>query len=102
VRRWTVEELHLVDPDDLAAPRAGDELRAPVDGNGRHADSRVADHVRSVVAVVDPRLEEQDALAGDLRAAQPADHLLGLAAEHRAADDLEPAAALGGHPDHGS
>jgi hypothetical protein len=59
----------------------------------------VADHVGRVVAVVDPRLEDHDALPGDLRAAQPADHLLALAAEHRPADHLEPAAA-GVVPDH--
>ena len=46
-----------------------------------------------VVAVVDQRLDDQRALAGDLGAAQAADQLLALAAEHRAADDLEPAAA---------
>jgi hypothetical protein len=59
----------------------------------------VADDVGGRVAVVDPRLDDDDALAGDLRAAQPADHLLALAAEHRPADHLEPAAA-GVVPDH--
>jgi len=59
------------------------------------------DDVRHVVAVVDPRLHDQRPLAGDLGAAQAADQLLALAAEHRAADDLEPAAALWRVPDHG-
>ena len=36
----------------------------------------------------------------DLGATEPADHLLALAAEHRPAHDLEPAAALGRNPDH--
>ena len=61
----------------------------------------VADDVGGVVAVVDARLEEEHALAGDLRAPQPADHLLALAGEHRPADDLEPASPLRRHPDHG-
>jgi hypothetical protein len=61
----------------------------------------MADHVRDVVAIVDPWLEDHRPLAGDLGAAEPADHLLALAAEHRAADDLEPAAALRVDPDHG-
>ena len=71
------------------------------DGDGAHLRARVADDVADVVAVVDARLHDQRALAGDLGAAQPADELLALAAEHRAADDLEPAAALGEQPDHG-
>jgi hypothetical protein len=61
----------------------------------------VTDDVRRVVAVVELRLEEDDALAGDLGAAEAADHLLALAAEHRSADDLEPA-AVRVVPDHGS
>jgi hypothetical protein len=62
----------------------------------------VADDVRDVVAVVDARLHDQDALARDLGAAQAPDQLLALAAEHRPADDLEPAAAAGHGPDHGA
>jgi len=42
----------------------------------------------------------EDALTRDLRASQAADHLLALAAEHRAANDLEPAATLRWDPDH--
>ncbi len=97
-----LEELDLVDPDDVAATRPGDELRAAVDRYGRHAHARVADDVGCVVAVVDPRLEEEHALPGDLRAPESTDHLLALAAEHRAAHDLEPAASLRGHSDHGA
>ena len=51
-----LEELHLVDPDDVAASRPGDELRAAVDRDGGHAHPRVADHVSRVVAVVDAAL----------------------------------------------
>ena len=96
-----LEELHLVDPHDLAAARACNELRTAVDRYGGHAHARVADDIGRVVAVVDPGLEQEHALPGDLRAAQPADHLLALAAEHRAAHDLEPAASLRGDSDHG-
>ena len=88
-------------PDDLEAARMLDELRHAADRHGAHADTRVADDVGRVVAVVDPRLEDDDALPRDLGAAEPADHLLALAAEHRAADDLEPATAFRIEPDHG-
>ena len=71
------------------------------DGDGAHLRAGVADDVADVVAVVDARLHDQRALARDLRAAQATDQLLALAAEHRAADDLQPAAALGKQPDHG-
>ena len=54
----------------------------------------MADHLDVVVAVVDARLEEQDALLGEARALHPAEQLFGLAAEHRAADDLDATAAL--------
>ena len=54
-----------------------------------------------VVAVVDHRLHDQRPLAGDLGPAEPPDQLLALAGEHRAADDLEPPAAMGLDPDHG-
>ena len=70
------------------------------DGDGAHSRARVAYDVGGVVAVVDLWLEDDDPLPGDLRAAQTADHLLALAAEHRAADDLEPATSLRGDPDH--
>src|SRR5581483_10245546 len=68
---------------------------------GTHLRAGVADDVADVVAVVDARLHDQRALPGDLGPAQPADQLLALAAEHRAADDPEPAAALGKEANHG-
>ena len=43
------------------------------------------------VAVVDVRLEDLDLALGDLRAAQPADQLFALAAEHAAGDHFDPA-----------
>ena len=54
-----LEELHLVDPDDVAAAGPRDELGAAVDRDGGHPHARVADDVGGVVAVVDPRLEEE-------------------------------------------
>ena len=67
-----------------------------VDRDRAHPRAGVADDVRDVVAVVDPRLDDQHALARDLGTAQAADELLALAAEHRPADDLEPAAVHSG------
>ena len=96
-----VEELGLVDADHLEAARPLGELGHARHRHGPHPDAGVADDVGGVVAVVDPRLEDHRPLAGDLGAPEPADHLLALAAEHRAADDLEPAAALRVDPDHG-
>ncbi len=94
------EELHLVDADRVVAARDPDDLLRPRHGDGAHLRARVADDVADVVAVVDARLHDERALAGDLRAAQPADELLALAAEHRPADDFEPPATLGEQPDH--
>src|SRR5581483_5394897 len=95
-----VEELHLVDPDGVVAVREADDLLRARDRDSAHLRARVADDVADVVAVVDARLRDERALAGDLRAAEPPDELVALAAEHRAADDLEPASALGKQPDH--
>ena len=54
-----------------------------------------------VEAVVDRRLEDRDRLPGDLGAAEAAHQLLALAGEHRAADDLEPAAGHRVNAHHG-
>jgi hypothetical protein len=96
-----LEELHLVDADNLGVACADQKLRHGRDGDGMHPDARVAHDVAHVVAVVDRRLEDRHALTRDLGPAEPTDHLLALAAEHGAADDLEPAASLRGDPDHG-
>ena len=55
-----------------------------------------------VVAVVDARLEEQHALPGEPRPLDAPQELLGLAAEHRAADDLDPAVGGARHRPGGS
>ena len=81
-------EARAGDPKRL--PGAGNELGTAVDRDGRHPDPRMADDVGRVVAVVDPRLEEDHALARDLRPAEAPDQLLRLAAEHGTADDLDP------------
>lgn len=53
----------------------------------------MGDDLRLRVAVVDLRLEQLDALTGDLGPTDPADQLLALATEHGPADDFEPTAA---------
>jgi hypothetical protein len=62
----------------------------------------VRNDVPDVVAVVDGRLDDQRAQAGDLGAPEAADQLLALAAEHRAADDLERAVSHERRPEHGA
>ena len=94
-----VEELRLVDADDLGDAQAclldvRRDLGGARHGGGLGLEALVADDLHVVVAVVDARLEEQDALLGEARALDPAEQLLGLAAEHRAADDLDATAAL--------
>ena len=62
-----LEELRLVDPHDVAAAGACDQLRAAVDGHGGHAHAGMTHDVGRVVAVVDPWLEQEDTLTRDLR-----------------------------------
>jgi hypothetical protein len=95
-----LEELHLVDTDDVESLGAGDQLGDRRYGDGPHTGTGVADDVARVVAIVDSRLEDDDPLSCDLRSPQPSDHFLALPAEHRPADDLEPAATLWWDPDH--
>src|SRR5664279_760035 len=95
-----IEELHLVDPNGVVALGEARNLLWPRDGDRSHLCARVTDDVADVVAVVDLRLHDQGALAGDLGATEPANELFALAAEHRAADDLEPTAVLWEQPDH--
>src|SRR5205814_7319389 len=56
---------------------------------------RVAHHGRVVVASVDLRLEDLDLLFAVERSLDAANQLLGLAGEHRAADDLYPPDVFG-------
>ena len=96
-----LEELRLVDPHDVEARCPPEELRDRIDRDGAHPRPSVADDIGLVVAVVYLRLEDDGSLASDLGAAKTPDHLLALPAEHRSADDLEPAASLGWDTDHG-
>src|SRR5262249_21744998 len=95
-------ELDLVHTDDVVAVDETRNVGGVVDGDRPHACAGVADDVPDVVAIVDAGLHDQHALPGDLRAPQATDQLLALAAEHRTADDLEPAAAIREEPDHRS
>ena len=95
--RFGVEELPFVDADDLGvvvdhARPARPSSRTFCDGDPHVA---VRHDVVFAEAVVDERLEDLHLLPGDLRAAQPADQLLALAAEHAAGDDFDPADAVG-------
>jgi hypothetical protein len=90
-RQVLVEELPFVDPDDFGV--GGHCVHQLV---GRPHRLRWDPHVAVrhdvvfAVAAVDDRLEDLDLLPGDLRAAQPADQFLALAAEHAAGDDFDP------------
>jgi hypothetical protein len=94
------EELHLVDADDVVPLDETGDVGGVVDRDRTHLGPRVTDDVGDVVAVVEPRLDDQRALPGDLGPAQTADELLALAAEHGPADDLEPAARVRKESDH--
>ena len=91
-----VEELHLVDADHVVPASSGrraPQTRSPapptcVLPRGRRR--------RVVVTVVDARLEDDHPLAGDLGPAQPPDHLLALAGEHRPADTSSQPPCWGG------
>jgi hypothetical protein len=50
----------------------------------------MGDDVVVRVTFIDPRLEDLDTLAGDLGAAEPPNQLFALAAEHGAANNLDP------------
>src|SRR5207245_3317010 len=95
-----VEELDLVDADSVVAGREPPHLAARPGRDRAHLGPGVRDDVADVVAIVDQRLHDQRALPSDLGAAQAADQLLALAAEHGSADDLEPAAGMWLCPNH--
>ncbi len=100
-RRSRVEELHFVDADGVVPAGEPQHLCRRGCRDRPHLRARVGDDVADVVAVVDHRLHDQRPLPRDLGAAKAPDQLLALAREHRAADDLEPSAAMGLDPDHG-
>src|SRR5437763_6960549 len=91
-RQTRVEELPLVDSDDVGVVvDAAQQLVGVADVLRRDSHVAVRDDLIFAEAVVDERLEDLNLLAGDLRATQPADQLLALAAEHAAGDDFDPA-----------
>src|SRR5438094_323020 len=91
-RETRVEELPLVDSDDVGVVvDAAQQLVGVADVLRRDSHVAVRDDLIFAEAVVDERLEDLNLLAGDLRATQPADQLLALAAEHAAGDDFDPA-----------
>ena len=91
-RQVLIEELSFVDADDLGVVLDELEQRARArDRARRNPHLAVRDDGVVRVPRVDHRLEDLHPLAGNLRAAQPADQLLALAAEHAADDDFDPA-----------
>src|SRR5262249_23196704 len=91
-----VEELRLVDADDVRGRDIDErqQLGGRADGRGLLLQAFVADDLHVVVAIVDARLEQEHALLGETGAFDPTDQLLGLPAEHRAADDLDASESL--------
>src|SRR6266545_1238878 len=87
-----VEELPFVDAYDLGVGLDElEQLARAFHRDRRNPHVAVRDDVVTVVAGVDPRLENLDLLPRDLGAAEAADQLLALAAEHAADDDFDPA-----------
>ncbi len=86
-----IEKLPLVDADDVGPTHEQHDLRRRVDGRREDRILVVRDHRFLAVAYFDGWLEDLDMLSRDLRTLKPADQLLGLSAEHRAADHLDPA-----------
>ena len=100
-RQFGVEELALVDADDFGVgPHLGQQVGRRGGLFGRDAQLAVRDDVVVRVAGVHGGLEDLDALAGDLGAAQPADQLFALAAEHAAHDHFDPPRGRGPHDIH--
>ncbi len=91
-RQRLIEELPFVDADDLGVGLDQlEQLTRIVNDRRFHAHLAVRDDVVGRIPGVDARLEDLNALARDSGAAQPANELLALAAEHAADDDFDPA-----------
>ncbi len=91
-RQILVEELGFVDADDLGVVvDEPQQLRRVADVDPLNPHLAVRHDFGLGEAVVERRLEDLHALAGDLRAPQPADELFALSAEHAAGDDFDPA-----------
>src|SRR5262249_45350757 len=73
---------------------AADDFFGAAHRHGVGVDALVADDLHGVVAVVDAGLEELDSLTGVMSALDAAKELFRLAAEHRAANDLDASDAL--------
>ncbi len=89
-----VEELRLLDGHDV---RIGDgrlDLVRVVHGHGMVLRTGARDDGHAIGAGVEARLHEQHLSPGDREAAQQAQHLVGLAAEHAAGDDVDPAVGI--------
>src|SRR5215471_5518391 len=84
VHELGAEELPLVDADHLRLVRVLQDLRCLLHRARRDPQLAVGHDRVLGIAIVDRGLEDLHALAGDLRAAQPADQLLRLAAVHAA------------------
>ncbi len=95
-----VKELDLVDADDVVPAGKTIDITGGAHPNGAHTNPRVAHHMRDVVPIVDTRLYDQHPLTRDFGPPQTSDELLALAAEHRTADHLDPAAVCRCVPDH--
>ncbi len=90
--RSGVEELSFVDAHDLGVWRdLIEQLPRVVDDRRLHPHLTMRHDVVGRITRVDARLEDLDALPRDSGAAQPANELFALAAEHAADDDFDPA-----------
>ena len=88
-----IKEVQFVQRDDLdIILRLFEHLAHGFDRVGLDPHAVVADQVADSVACIAVRGEGAQLLARDLDVVQAADQLLGLAAEHAAADHFDPAA----------
>ena len=91
-----VEELPLIDPHDLRIAGEPEYVGRILHAHRLEPCFAVRHDVIGAVAVIDPRFEYSNLLAGYLRPAYPANQFFGLAAEHAAGNDLDPAGFLRG------
>src|SRR5262249_54034294 len=85
------QKLGFVNADHFGAHvELGSDFRGAAHGVRVNARVVVGDNVIACVALVDDRLEDLHALAGDLPPPQTANQLFALAAEHRTANYLDP------------
>ena len=85
------EELRLVDRDDVGAVRDGPfDVLGRCHREGGHAEPDVRGQPIGALPRVEGVAEHRDLPAGDQRATDAPQQLLGLAREHRAAHHLDP------------